>query len=118
MPGVPRELIKHELHVDPNAKPVKQRLRHFAQEKKDVIKKKVARLLDAGFIREVYHSDWLANLVLVPKKNKEWRMCVDYTDLNRACKKDLFGLPRIDQVIDSMVGCNLLSFLDCYLGYH
>jgi hypothetical protein len=71
MPGVSRELIKHELHLDPNAKPVKQRIRRFAQDKKDVIKKQIARLLDADFIKEVYHPDWLANPVLVPKKNKD-----------------------------------------------
>jgi hypothetical protein len=59
MPGVPRELIEHELHLDPKAKPVKQRLRYFVQDKKDVIKRKIAKLLDAGFIKEVYHPDWL-----------------------------------------------------------
>jgi hypothetical protein len=75
-------------------------------------------LLDAGFIKEVYHPDWLANPVLVPKKNKDWRMCIDYTDRNRASKKDPFGLPRIDQVVDSTAGCSLLSFLDYYSGYH
>jgi hypothetical protein len=62
----------------------------------DVIKKEIARLLDAGFIKEVYHPDWLANLVPVPKKTKEWRMCVDYTNLNKECEKDSIGLPRID----------------------
>jgi hypothetical protein len=81
-------------------------------------KKEIARLLDVDFIKEVYHPDWHANLILVPKKNKEWRMCVDYTDLNKAFKKDPFGLPRIDQVVDSIVGCSRLSFLDCYSGYH
>jgi hypothetical protein len=81
-------------------------------------KKDIARLLDASFIKEVYHPDWQANPVLVPKKNKEWRMCVDYTDLNKACKKDPFGLPRINQVVDSIAGCSLLSFLDCYSKYH
>jgi hypothetical protein len=80
--------------------------------KKEVIKREIARLLDAGFIKEVYHPGWLTNPILVLKKNKGWRMCVDYTDLNKACKKDLFGLPRIDQVMDSMAGCNLLSFFD------
>ena len=118
MPGVPRELIEHSLNVDPNAKPVKQKLRRFSQDKKDVIRKEVAWLLDAGFIKEVYHPDWLANPMLVPKKNKDWRMCVDYTDLNHFCKKDPFGLPRIDQVVDSTAGCELLFFLDCYSGYH
>jgi hypothetical protein len=56
---------------------------------------------------------------LVQKKNTaEWRMCVDYTDLNKHCPKDPFGLPRIDQIVDSMTGSTLLSFLDCYSGYH
>jgi len=72
-----------------------------------------------GFIKEVYHPEWLANPVLILKKNNnEWRMCVDYTDLNKHCPKDPFGLPRINQVIDSTAGCVLLSFLDCYSGYH
>jgi hypothetical protein len=75
-------------------------------------------LLDVGFIKEVFHPNWLANPVLVPKKNKEWRMCVDYTNLNKTCKKDPFGLPQIDQVMDSMAGFSLLRFLDCYLRYH
>ena len=78
MPGVPRELIEHSLNVDLNAKPIKQKLRHFSQDKMDVIRKEVARLLDAGFIKELYHPDWLANPVLVPKKNKHWRMCQLY----------------------------------------
>jgi hypothetical protein len=118
MPGIPMELIEHKLHLDPLAKTIKQCLRRFAQDKKDVIKKEIARLLDAGLIKKVYHLDWLANPVLIPKKNKDWRMCVDYTDLNKACKKDPFGLPRINQVVDSTAGCNLLSFLDCYSSYH
>jgi len=66
----------------------------------------------------VYDPNWLANPVLVRKKNNDWRMCVDYTDLNKHCPKDPFGLARIDEVVDSMAGCELLSFLDCYFGYH
>jgi hypothetical protein len=93
MHGVPRELIEHEFHLDPSAKPIKQRLHQFAQDKKDVIKRVIARLLDADFIKEVYHPDQLANLVLVAKKNKDWRMCVDYTNLDKVYKKDPFGLP-------------------------
>jgi hypothetical protein len=72
-----------------------------------------------GFIREVLHPEWLANLVLVLKKNKvDWCMCVDYTDLNKHCTKDPFGLPIMDQVVDSTAGYSMLSFLDCYSGYH
>jgi hypothetical protein len=118
MPRVPRELIEHKLHLDLKAKPIKQRLYHFTQDKKDVIKREIAKLLDVGFIKDVYHPDWLTNPILVPKKDKDWRMCVDSTDLNTACKKDMFCLPRIDQVVDSTVGCSLLIFLDCYSGYH
>jgi hypothetical protein len=85
----------------------------------ETIRKEIAKLLAADFIREVFHPKWLANPVLVCKKNSNrWRMCVDYTDLNKHCPKDSFGLPRIDQVIDSTAGYDLLCFLDCYSGYH
>jgi hypothetical protein len=115
MPGVPRHLIEHSLNVLKTARPIKQKLRLFAHDKKEAIRAEVTRLLVDGFIKEVYHLDWLANPVLVRKKNNEWRMCVDYTDLNKHCPKDPFGLPRIDEVIDSMAGCVLLSFLDATL---
>jgi hypothetical protein len=113
MSGVPKELIEHCLKVNPKATPKKQRLRHFAPDKRKAIKKELAKLLAAGFIKEVYHPEWLANPILVLKKNNnEWRMYVNYTDLNRHCAKDPFVLPRIDQVIDSTAGCVLLSFLN------
>ena len=119
MPGVPKELIEHSLKVNEKATPKKQRLRRFAQDKREAIKKELAKLLAAGFIKEVYHPEWVANPVLVKKKNNnEWRMCVDYTDLNKHCPKDPFGLPRINQVMDSTAGYALLCFLDCYSGYH
>jgi hypothetical protein len=116
--GVPREKAEHSLDLDLKESPVKQRLRRFAQDRKEAIRVEVTRLLVAGFIREVAHPDWLTNPVLVKNKNGEWKMCVDYTDLNKHCPKDPFPLPRIDQVVDSTAGCILLSFLDCYLGYH
>jgi hypothetical protein len=114
-----RELIEHCLNVDPKATPKRQHLRRFTDDRRDAIKKELAKLVAASFIREVFHPEWLANPVIVRKKNSnEWRMCVDYTDLNKHCPKDPFGLPRIDQVIDSTAGCDLLCFLDCYSGYH
>src|SRR5688572_8365033 len=118
MPGVPKELIEHSLNVYPQAVPQKQRLRHFAPDKREAIKREIAKLLVAGFINEVIHPEWVTNPILVHKKNNEWRMCVDYTDLNKHCLKDPFGLPRINQVVDSTAGCALLYFLDCYSGYH
>jgi hypothetical protein len=94
-------------------------MRCFGDEKRRAIAKEISKLLKAGFIKEVIHMKWVANLVLVPKKNtKVLRMRVDYTGLNKACPKDPFPLPRIDQVIDSTVGSELLCFLDAYLGYH
>jgi hypothetical protein len=91
MPGVPRNLIEHSLNVDPKATPKRQHLRRFVADRRDAIKKELAKLLAAGFIREVFHPEWLANPVLVRKKNSnEWRMCVNYTDLNKHCPKDPF----------------------------
>jgi hypothetical protein len=85
---------------------------------KEAIRVEITQLLAASFIKEVYHLEWLANLVLVRKKNKEWKIYIDYTDLNNNCPKDPFGLPRIDEVIDSTASCELLCFLDCYSSYH
>ena len=118
MPSVPRNLIEHSLNVNDKAKPIKQKLQWFTHNKKEMIRVEVTWLLAARFIKEVYHPEWLANPILVHKRNNEWRMCVDYTDLNKHCPKDPFGLPRIDEVIDSTASCELLSFLDCYSGYH
>src|SRR5664279_3542772 len=119
MPGVPRELAEHSLNLHKGAKPVKKGLRCFGPERKQAIGKEIVRLTAANFIREVIHTEWLANPVLVPKKNlTERRMCIDFTCLNKACPKDPFALPRIDQVIDSTAGSELLCFLDAYLGYH
>jgi hypothetical protein len=118
MPGVPKELIEHSLNVHAQAVPKRQRLRRFAQDKREAIKKEIAKLLAARFIKEVIHPEWVANPVLVKKKNNEWRMCIDYTDLNKHCPKDHFRLPCIDQVVDSMASCVLLYFFNCYSGYH
>ena len=118
MPGVPRELAEHRLHVDPAARPVRERLRRSAAHKRKAIGEEVAKLLAANFIREVHHSEWLANVVMVPKKDKSLRMCIDFKHLNKVCPKDRFPLPRIDQIVDSTAGCERLSFLDAYSGYH
>jgi hypothetical protein len=97
---------------------VQQRLRRFDEEQRWAIGAELRKLLEAGFIKEVFHPTWLANPVLVKKKNGKWRMCVDYTSLNKACPKVPFPLPRIDQIVDSTAGCELLCFLDAYSGYH
>jgi hypothetical protein len=97
---------------------VQQRLQCFDEERRWAIGVELRKLLEAGFIKEVFHPMWLANLVSVKKMNGKWRMCVDYTSLNKACPKVPFPLPQIDQIVDSTAGCELLCFLDAYSEYH
>jgi hypothetical protein len=118
MPGIPREVIEHHLKINPDARPVSQKPRRQSVERQDFIRKEVRKLLDADFIEEVHHLVWLANPVIVPKANGKLRMCTNYTSLNKACPKDPYPLPRIDHIVDSTSGCDLLSFLDSYSGFH
>jgi hypothetical protein len=118
MPGIPREVAEHSLDILPHSHAVQQRLRRFDEERRRAIRAELRKILEAGFIKEVFHPTWLANPVLVKKKNGKWRMCIDYTSLNKACPKVPFPLPRIDQIVDSTAGCELLCFLDAYFGYH
>ena len=76
------------------------------------------KLLEVEFIKEIQYSKWLSNVVVVLKKNDKWQVCVDYTNLNDACSKDTFPLPRIDHIVDATAGYELLSFLDAYSGYN
>uniref|UniRef100_A0A2N9I6A6 Integrase catalytic domain-containing protein n=1 Tax=Fagus sylvatica TaxID=28930 RepID=A0A2N9I6A6_FAGSY len=99
MPGIDPATICHKLNVDPSIRPIKQKRRVFAPDRNQAISDEVEKLLTAGFIREVFYPDWLANVVMVKKANGKWRMCVDFTDLNKACPKDSFPLPRIDQLV-------------------
>uniref|UniRef100_A0A2N9IJZ2 Uncharacterized protein n=1 Tax=Fagus sylvatica TaxID=28930 RepID=A0A2N9IJZ2_FAGSY len=118
MPGIDPSAICHKLNVNPSNRPIKQKRRVFAPNRNQAISDEVEKLLTAGFIREVYYPDWLANVVMVKKANGKWRMCVDFTDLNKACPKDSFPLPRIDQLVDSAAGHRLLTFMDTFSGYN
>ena len=97
MGGINPAIITNRLNVNPSFKPVKQKRRSFALERQKLINEEVGKLLQAGAIREVEYSEWLANVVLVKKANGKWRLCIDFTDVNRACPKDSFPLPRIDR---------------------
>ena len=111
-------MAEHSLNILKGFKPVKQALRRFSEPKRQAMGEELAKLLEAGFIRDIKHPDWLANLVMVPKMDKSWRLCVYFKDLNKACPKDPFPLPRIDQIIDATAGHDSLCFLDAYSGYH
>ena len=90
MPEIDPSVIVHRLHVNPDSPPVRQKKRVFAPERDKAVAEEVRKLLEAGFIREVYYPDWLANVVIVKKSSGKWRMCVDFTDLNRAGGCDIF----------------------------
>ena len=118
MPGIPASIIHHHLNVDPEKKPVQQRRIIFTPKRNKAVMDKVNKLLTANFIREVHYPKWLANVVIVKKTNGKWRMWVDFTNLNQAYPKDSFPLPKIDQLVDSIVRHKLLTFMDVFSGYN
>ena len=111
-------IIVHKLNVSPFFSPILQKTRVFAQERDKAIAEEVHKLQEAGFIREVYYPNLLANIVMVKKANGKWRMYVDFTDLNKACPKDSYPLPRINILVVSTVRHHLLSFMDAFSGYN
>ncbi|MFS7999428.1 putative nucleotidyltransferase, Ribonuclease H [Helianthus anomalus] len=118
MVGVPRHIAEHRLNVSEEAKLVVHAKRHLGDIKHDAMKEQVMELLNAGIIREVRYQTWVASPVMVQKPNGSWRMCVDYKDLNKACSRDCYALPDIDEKIDSLATFRWKCFLDCYKGYH
>jgi hypothetical protein len=115
---VDRNFIEHKLNIDATVKPRRQKLRKMFDDKVVAVKSEVQRLLDASVIREVMYPKWLANTVLVKKKNGKGRMCIDFTNLNKATPKDNNPLPRMDQVIDSAASAAIMSLLNCFSGCH
>ena len=118
MPGVDPSVCCHRLSIKPGFVPVAQKKRRMGPERAEAIQKQVKDLLDAGFIREIRYADWISNVVMVKKANGKWRMCTDYTDLNKACPKDPYPLPCIDKLVDNSAGYRYLSFMDAYSGYN
>jgi hypothetical protein len=116
--GVNRDVIEHSLNVDLAIRPRKQKLWKMSDDKAEGARNEVKRLLSAGVIREVTYPEWPANTVMMKEANGKWRMCIDFTDLNKACPKDEFPLPRIDSLVDAATTSELMSLLDCYSGYH
>ena len=114
MPKIHPSIASHRLNVIPSSRPIRQKVQCFYPNKQNIIQAKVDKLLAVGFIREVEYPYWLANVVVVPKKGRKWRVCVNYTNLNDICPKDSFPLPQIDQIVDSTAGHGMLSFLDAF----
>ena len=118
MTGISPTHASHKLNVVPSIRPIIQSVRRFQLDRHQVIQAEVDNLLKAGFIRKIKYPEWLANVVVVPKKGGKGRVCVDYTDLNDACPKNSFPLPRIDQIVDVSAEHEMLSFMDAFSGYH
>jgi hypothetical protein len=116
--GVSRTIIEHGLCIDSSVRPKKQRLRKMSDKKTEAAKAEVHRLLETNFIEPIAYPTWLANVVMVQKKSSKWRMCIDFTSLNKACPKDNFSLPQINKIVDSAAGCEVMSLLECFSGYH
>ena len=117
-PGVNPDFICHHLNVNPLITPKKQLPRRLSKEHAEAVRQEVTKLKQTRAIKEVFYPKWLANTIVVKKKSRKWRVCIDFTDLNKACPKDPFPMPKIDQLVDAIVGHPQMSFLDAFQGYH
>ncbi|XP_016185917.1 uncharacterized protein LOC107627603 [Arachis ipaensis] len=118
MLGIDPQIISHKLAINSAVRPVQQKKRKLGEEKKRASLEEIQKLINAEFIKEIRFTTWLANVVMVRKQNDKWRMCVDFTDLNKACPKDSYPLPSIDSLVDNASGYATLSFMDAYSGYN
>ena len=113
-PWLDPKFICHHLNVNSSVTSKRQPPRRPSKEHVEVVKSEITKLKQTGAIIEVFYPQWLANTVVVKKKIGKWRVCVDFTDLNKACPKNPFPMPRIDQFVDAMVGHSRMSFLDAF----
>ncbi|KAI5436137.1 hypothetical protein KIW84_022549 [Lathyrus oleraceus] len=118
MPGLDSEILEHRLPLKPEWPPSKQKLRRTHPDMAVNIKEEVKKQIDAGFLVNVEYPQWVANIVLVPKKDGQVRMCVDYRHLNKASLKDDFPLPHIDMLVDNTAKFEVFLFIDGFYGYN
>ena len=118
MLGINPAIMDHKLNVDPLHKPVIQKKRHMGAKRAAATTAEVQKLLEAGFARKCQYLEWISNAVLVKKSNGTWRICVDFTDLNKAYPEDSYPLLKIDKLLDATSGHFLLSFMDGFSRYH
>ncbi|MCO5559818.1 hypothetical protein L7F22_013422 [Adiantum nelumboides] len=116
--GFPPELVVHRIPLKPGALPVRQRQRRLPEHYREGVYMEIKKLLEAGLIFPVDNTEWVSPIVVVPKKNKHLRICVDYKQLNKATIKDYYPLPFIDQILDSLAGREIYAFLDCFSRYN
>jgi hypothetical protein len=107
MRGIDPKTCIHHIYIEQNARPVRQPQRRMNPNLKEIVKEELQKLLNVNFIYPISDSQWVSPLVIVPKKNGKWRVCIDYRELNKATLKDHFPLPFIDQVLDTLAGKNI-----------
>ncbi|XP_061338547.1 uncharacterized protein LOC133285354 [Gastrolobium bilobum] len=118
IPGIDPTFCCHKLSMYPGSRPVSQKKRKIGSDRRHALNEHVDELLAAGFVSEIQYTTWLSNVVMVKKPSGKWRICVDYTDLNKVCPKDSYPMSSIDQLVDNSSGFQLLSFMDAYSGYN
>jgi hypothetical protein len=118
MKGIDPQLCTHHIYIEKDSRSIRQPQRRLNPHLRDIVKEELQKLLDADFIYPISDSRWVSPLVIVPKKNGKWRICVDYKELNKATQKYHFPLPFIDQVLDTLAGKKFFSFLDGFSGYN
>eukprot|EP00253_Pinus_taeda_P017006 PITA_17006 len=111
MKGIDPQLCTHHIYIEKDARPVRQPQRRLNPHLKEIVKAELQKLLDVNFIYPISDSKWVSPLVVVPKKNRKWRICVDYRELNKATQKDHFPLPFIGSVLDTLAGKKFFFFL-------
>jgi hypothetical protein len=118
MNGIHLDTCAHHIYTNDQIIPVRQPQRRMNPALKDIVKEELQKILQANLIYPISDSQWVYPLVIVPKKNGKWRICVDIRELNKATHRDYFPLPFIDQVLDTLSGKKYFSFLDGFSGYN
>lgn len=118
MPRIDPQIMTHKLNVNPSFKPMKQKMKRLAPEKNQAINEDVDQLMENKMIQDVQYPGWLANAIVVKKKNGKNRVPIDFTDLNDACSNDSFPLLINDQLVDATIGHEVMSFLDAFSRYN
>jgi hypothetical protein len=118
MKGIHLDTCIHHIYMQENARPIRKPHRRMNPTLREIVKEELQKLLNVGFIYPISDSQWVSPLVIFPKKDGKWRVCIDYRELNKETLKDYFPLPFIDQVLDTLEGKKYLSFLDGFSGYN
>ena len=111
-------IIQHMIPLEKDTIPFKQKLRPISPLLFPVIEKEIKKLLDAKIIIPLRYSKWIANLVIVRKKNGEIRLCVNFRKINKCSKKDNYPLPKMEHLLQRVSRASVMSFLDGFSGYN